>query len=1027
MSLPFQRSRAGSSFLVASATVVLIAVALLAGTAGFLAGSTLQAMRDTLAQAPATEAALQVSSAYDPATAPAQDAGTRAVVGDAFAGAPVTVWRSLRTAPVPVQPLAADGTPSGDPSADDDTPEVVLQADDRSDAGIATVAGAWPTAPGEAALEQRAAEALGLAAGDRILVGPESGRREFVISAIWRADDPTAARWFGDPAIASGRTGDAVGPLLVAETDLAGVFAAVTARWVVQPDAASLTPSAWSVVEGASADGALSELLARADVFGAQSVTVEGDLHAETARVTQAASAARAVTLVPAVLVATLAIIALLQLATLLAGSRSADTRLLRARGASVGRLTLWAAVETGVVAVPAALLGAAAGAVAGWSIAGGVGDLGATLLDALVLGVATAAAAVLVSTGRGALAAWAAARGEGSSRTAGAPVLIAAAVTAAVAALAAWQLVAAGTPLLAGPSAAGSSAGAGAVNPVAVLAPGLALLALALFAVAGVPPITRVLGAGAARGRSLTRLLAVRTLTRRASLFTVAVLVTALAAGGAVFAASVTGSLDRADERTSALVTGADVRAAYSVPANVDLDGPRVTSLEASDAPGATDAATALSTIATLGTDEVGLVALPAATLPGLLPGTQLAGSSAALEAGDDGMPGIAALPAGSQTLSVAVTVAGTDSAPLTDTDGTVTVAAWLADSGGAVWQLSLGEIDTTTATTGAVFTRALPPSSSEVALLGLDVARVGSAESSRSTVVLDAVSVSAADGEALPAEIAQAGDEPLSVALTRQTPRGRILAPDAGRRVPVVFTTALASRLGVGTGDELSLTPSTGRAVDVVVAATVDAVPGSGRELVVFADTATLQQGILAAGGAVPLPAEVWVATSDPRGTAAAISTSSPLAVTVTTRANASASAIVLPAVVAVQVGVGGGVVIALVCLIAVVAALLAARRAESGVLAALGSTRRDDVAERRTEASAVVAYGLVAGVVAGAAVAVLLAAVFARAAVPGAAAAGSVLAIDPAFAAAALAALGVGCAAVVTVYGSLVRRSR
>jgi hypothetical protein len=669
-------------------------------------------------------------------------------------------------------------------------------------------------------------------------------------------------------------------------------------------------------------------------------------------------------------------------------------------------------------------LTGSAGSPGIGAGTAPGGGGFGEALVAAGTLVAIAVGVTVLVGAARGAVAARAAGGRSSTRRAPAATVLVAALFATILAALAGWQLLAAGSPL----GSASTAAGGGPVNPVAVLAPGIALVALALFAVAGVSPITRVLGAAATRGRSLTRLLAVRTLTRRAALFTVAVLVTALAAGGAVFASAVSGSLDQADRRTAALETGADARARFAVAANVDLDAPVVSSTVATDAPGASASATALSTVATLGGDDIGLVALPAASVPQLLPGTELAGAVDSLARGTGGSPGLGVLPAGSASLALTVILTGADSAPLADTAGTVTVAAWLAGSDGSVTEVSLGEIAAATVAGGAVFSGPLPALEGDVSLLGLDVARVGSAEGSRSALVLDAAAVTDAGGRTTPIEVATAeGASAPAVTVTRQAPRGRILAADAEQRVPVVFTTALADRLGVGVGAELTVIPSTGRPVDVVVAATVDAVPGSGRELVAFADTAVLAQGVLRAGGAVPLPGEVWVATSDPAGTSAAISAASATAVTVTTRANASAAPLVEPAVTAVRVGVGGGVVIALVCLAAVAAALLRARRGEEAVLGALGSPRRDDVAERRGEAGAAIAYGVLAGFAAGAIVSAAFAAVFARAAVPGADAVANVTGFDWLGAGIAVGALIVGAAVVVGVYGSLVRRTR
>jgi ABC-type antimicrobial peptide transport system permease subunit len=79
-------------------------------------------------------------------------------------------------------------------------------------------------------------------------------------------------------------------------------------------------------------------------------------------------------------------------------------------------------------------------------------------------------------------------------------------------------------------------------------------------------------------------------------------------------------------------------------------------------------------------------------------------------------------------------------------------------------------------------------------------------------------------------------------------------------------------------------------------------------------------------------------------------------------------------------------GSVVLALAALGAVVGAQLRSRRDETAVLRALGFSARQQGALRRRELLAVVGFGALAGLVAGALVVIVVIAVFVRAAVPG-----------------------------------------
>ena len=91
-------------------------------------------------------------------------------------------------------------------------------------------------------LQARAADALGIAAGDILLVGAPGQQRQVLVTGTWLPNDPAAARWFGDPAVISGFDGTAAGPLMVDESWLATLPAAPHVRWTVTPDTSRFLP-----------------------------------------------------------------------------------------------------------------------------------------------------------------------------------------------------------------------------------------------------------------------------------------------------------------------------------------------------------------------------------------------------------------------------------------------------------------------------------------------------------------------------------------------------------------------------------------------------------------------------------------------------------------------------------------------------------------------------------------------------------------------------------------------------------------
>ena len=62
---------------------------------------------------------------------------------------------------------------------------------------------------------------LGVGEDDTLTVAEQT----FTLAATWRANDPTATRWFADSAIASGHDGLSLGPVVLDERALSALSA----------------------------------------------------------------------------------------------------------------------------------------------------------------------------------------------------------------------------------------------------------------------------------------------------------------------------------------------------------------------------------------------------------------------------------------------------------------------------------------------------------------------------------------------------------------------------------------------------------------------------------------------------------------------------------------------------------------------------------------------------------------------------------------------------------------------------------
>jgi len=203
-----RRALVSAVALVAALTVPFVAVVL-----GLVDDGASRGAVEVLRAQPAQAASARVSAplADDPAAA---DDAVRALVAERFPADSVDVLSRTRSAPLTVAagPARALGSPVvvGTEPALGELAEVV--AGEALDAEGASSSGVVP-----AAVQADAAEALGLAVGDRLTVGTDDETLELEVTSTWRAADPTATAWWGEPAAAGGATTTSDGLVVVPE------------------------------------------------------------------------------------------------------------------------------------------------------------------------------------------------------------------------------------------------------------------------------------------------------------------------------------------------------------------------------------------------------------------------------------------------------------------------------------------------------------------------------------------------------------------------------------------------------------------------------------------------------------------------------------------------------------------------------------------------------------------------------------------------------------------------------------------
>ena len=961
MRTAFARANARAGLLGSIAAVVLLLAGFGTAVVDSLTGASVIGLREGIASATGVEgvARWQVRLAGDPE---AQAEAAASVLDRMIVPHGADWTRSVQTAPVEAM---RDGEAFG----------AVLLADERVPERAELVSGSWPDAPDAdgaadaedalpAALHAAAAAELGLAAGDVVeLEGGDEPRRLLVVGT-WTPTDPNAAAWFGEPLIATGAVEGGAGPFLVGEESLVDLPVSTMVRWTAPVDPVAMTADRAAALRAALPNV---EPALRADpAVGSDGLGSVGSLGATLDRLLAGLGAVRAIAPLPLLLLAFAGFAALDRLAALLGASRRRETVLLRARGASAGRLTRDAAVEAIVVGVPAALLGA----VAADSLLAIVspGEARAWAAAALVASVALIGAVVILAARAWREATRPVVRGAGDEvgrlpRAAAAGGLL---LLLAAAAVSLWQFRLYGSPLVATPT------GTLEVDPIAVLAPMLVLLALGIAALALARPVGVLFERAASRGPGIVPALPMRQLARRAGLYASASLVTILGISGLTLAASFAGSWGAFDRDAAAMATGGDVRIAFAGRDLVQGADPSAVDDPLAGVDGVSASGPVFRGEARIGSDPVIVVAAPAAALAEISPGTGLDEAARALAASGASIPHD--LPADASALEVRVDLEAPAGTP-----GRVAVSAWVLDAGGEANLLEGGAFEVAS---GGGTARIELPDAPELRLLGFETSLSGSQGVADVTTSIDEVVVETAGATA---QIEGSGE----VVLSSAEQSGRMPLTDArDTKVPVVLAADLASRIRAEPGDALAFRLLTGGAeVNAQVAAVIPAIPTAGGLVV---DLAALSRAAFDAGAGVPQSTERWVATPDPAGVRDAVERNRSTALTASTRADASSASLIAPAIRALWAGTAGALLFALIAVVALVAALSRARFGEVVVLRALGVTPALQGRVRFAELAAALAGAAVVGVVVGVVTSSATARELARAAVAGAPAA-------------------------------------
>jgi hypothetical protein len=1009
-----RRTQARRAVVASLALLVGLTAFLLTGIAGYSAHAGIEGLRDYLtAPGSGVALALQTRLGDDPK---AQQAAADAFFASSFAGVDVEIYTSLT-----LPPQAVSNTSAAGDLAPEGAPTVRVASFDDFLAHATVTTGSWPAdpqpatggAPQPAAISATAAQALGVGVGGTVSIG-NATRQTYRIDAIWtptREGDP-----FFEADAAAARSADdlaadraAAGFLVVPRPVVAARGSAAQANWTVVPNPTTITPAGIPALAAAAAS-VPTAFRSPDNTMAPHGGLVVDNLSAPLLTVSDTLQAARSVNPVPSLLVAAIALVMIVQLARLLAIERRRETALIRSRGASAGQLTRVAVAEAALVAVPAAVLGAALAAVglqlagASWPDAGWWIWFPVAAIGALVI-MLPAARQARTTANRQSI------DDSGRIRALAAGSTVALALIAAAVSL--WRFRHLGSAAFVGAD------GATHLDPIAVLAPALVLIAAAVVAGVLFGVLAAVVETVAARLRGIGTVLAARQVARRATVYGIAVLLLAVSAGGIALAASYGPTQLAAQQQTDALRNGAPVLVDLptvdpQIPAAYQPADRRIAAL-----PGVRHTLGAVAAHGSIGAQPVDITALPADRLGQVVGrdgGLDIDSVAAAL--GTD--PAGARIPDGTTALTVGGTIAtawgdpaalqqcalpGQDRIkPQPGPAGLTTpvdVVVWIRDADGRVLPVSAGTVETPVDPTGAgtaratTFTVALPGVGQGARLLGvywsfglenlpmIASVQVTSIEARTATAAaaiplgdpgtwvlqppvtgpsnctIDGKQITPYTFMAARDGMGAAGAIPSQTATTVQ-----LVTEGATTTVPIVVDRAAADLLDVHLGDEVTLALDGARTVPARIALISDVLPGPGTAPKVLVDLGALGTALLAVSPNIPAVNQLWVTAADPTATARAIVPLVPATSLIQLADSRSAQALLTPASHTLWLGAIGAAALAAIGLGTVIAVVSRSRRAELVALRASGIDARQQTRSRRRELYSVSGAGWLLG---------------------------------------------------------------
>ncbi|WP_261675031.1 ABC transporter permease [Streptomyces lusitanus] len=683
------RARAHRPLLAAALLTVLLTTAVLATLTAYSTTIGDASLRHALANprdAAGTTLLVKAESLPEGGRT-AADTAVRRGAEQAYNGLPVTLRTLARSGPYGLPPSLRPA----DRRAGSEEPDLThFAALDRTQVRLTEgrMPSARPAGPEiEVALPVVAARELGLRPGARFtldnrLKGPAA---RVLVTGLYRPADTSAPYWQLDELAGRGIVTvhfTTYGPLLTDPAVLTGGRVSTgPVGWLASADFSGMTTGRIDALRTAMKEG-VATLPSAPALHG--SATVAGDLPATLDRVERALFVSRSTLLVVVLQLALLAGCALLLVARLLTADRAAETRLLRARGASRPRVARLAALEALLLAVPAALCapllaGPLTRLLAGRGALARIG----LHLDASVTSVASQGTVWLVSVGVAlgcalavtlpALATpYAPGRAKplpGAVRAGGDLGLL------AVAGVAYWQL----SRRPAG--AVGEDLG---VDPLLVAAPALALLAGTVLTLRLLPLPARLAELRASRSRGLSGALAGWQLARRPMRGAGPVLLLVLAVALGMLAVGQGSSWERSQDDQADFRAGAQLRVLSN-----GTEGPGRGAAHAA-VPGVRSASPASRTTVSLSAGrQATVLALDTEGAAGtLLMRPDLADvpvRTALSGLAPKGATAGVRIPAGTARLALSASLRGTDAA---------TVTATVEDAHGTPYSLTFGEL---------------------------------------------------------------------------------------------------------------------------------------------------------------------------------------------------------------------------------------------------------------------------------------------------------------------------------------------